>query len=238
MNEKEIMVATVPEIAPMEEQQLNQEVTDIEFKAESLLIETDADYEEAGRFGTMLKTKAAEVTDFFKPMKESAYRAHKEICDREKAMLKPLKNAEAAIKRAMSAYYQEKERQRREQEEALRRAVEAERERKVKEAEELEAAGDSDGAEAAMTEAVIMDSATSFSVPAATKPKSDGVSTTKDWEIVSIDPEKVPLAVAGVEIRPVDKSAVMRLIRASKGTIEIPGIAFKEITKMSFRRGK
>ncbi len=37
-----------------------------------------------------------------------------------------------------------------------------------------------------------------------------------DWEIVSIDSKDVPLAVSGVEIRPVDVAAVMRLIRASR----------------------
>ena len=147
--EKETMVATVPQTEIVDEQQLTRDVTDIEFKAESLVIQSDADYATAGEFGKMLKKKASQVTTFFKPMKDSAYQAHKAVCDREKAMLAPLRNAEKIVKQAMSAYVEEQERKRREAEEAARRAAEAERERKIQEASVLEAAGDNEGAEAA-----------------------------------------------------------------------------------------
>ena len=88
------------------------------------------------------------VTDFFKPMKDSAYQAHKAVCDREKTMLKPLQEAEKILKKSMSAYYQEQERKRRELEEKMRREAEAERERKLNEAAALEEAGKADEAEA------------------------------------------------------------------------------------------
>ena len=130
----------------------------------------------------------------------------------------------------------EQERIRREAEEAARRAAEEERERKLKEAMALEAAGDKEGAEAAVEEAVVMDEATGYSVPAPVKPKVSGVSTSKDWEITGIDTAKVPVNFNGMELRPVDQAAVMRLIRASKGSIAIPGIAYREVAKMSFRR--
>lgn len=236
MNQKEGIVAVMPELEPVDEQQLTQEVTDIEFRAESFVIQTPEDYEAAGEFGKMLKQKAAEVTGFFKPMKDSAYQAHKAVCDREKAMLTPLKNAEKIVKKTMGDYLMEQERIRREAEEAARRAAEEERERKLKEAMALEAAGDKEGAEAAVEEAVVMDEATGYSVPAPVKPKVSGVSTSKDWEITSIDTAKVPVNFNGMELRPVDQAAVMRLIRASKGSIAIPGIAYREVAKMSFRR--
>ena len=229
MNQKESIVAVMPELEPVDEQQLTQEVTDIEFRAESFVIQTPEDYEAAGEFGKMLKQKAAEVTGFFKPMKDSAYQAHK-------AMLTPLKNAEKIVKKTMGDYLMEQERIRREAEEAARRAAEEERERKLKEAMALEAAGDKEGAEAAVEEAVVMDEATGYSVPASVKPKVSGVSTSKDWEITSIDTSKVPVNFSGMELRPVDQAAVMRLIRASKGSIAIPGIAYREVAKMSFRR--
>lgn len=126
--EKETLVATVQPVELADEQQLTAQVTDIEFRAESLVIQNDEDYAAAGEFGILLKKKAAEVTAFFKPMKDSAYQAHRAVCDREKAMLAPLKSAEATIKKTMSIYYAEQERKRREAEEAARRAAEAERE--------------------------------------------------------------------------------------------------------------
>lgn len=236
MNQKESIVAVMPELEPVDEQQLTQEVTDIEFRAESFVIQTPEDYEAAGEFGKLLKRKAAEVTGFFKPMKDSAYQAHKAVCDREKAMLTPLKNAEKIVKKTMGDYLMEQERIRREAEEAARRAAEEERERKLKEAMALEAAGDKEGAEAAVEEAVVMDEATGYSVPAPVKSKVSGVSTSKDWEITSIDTAKVPVNFSGMELRPVDQAAVIRLIRASKGSIAIPGIAYREVAKMSFRR--
>ena len=66
-------------------------------------------------------------------------------------------------------------------------------------------------------------------------PKTKGISNSKDWKIEGIDREKVPVNFAGVEIRPVDEKAIMRLIRASKGSIQIPGIRYRETIKMSFR---
>lgn len=236
MKQAETLVGQVPQAELADEQQLNREVTDIEFQAESLVILSDDDYTAAGEFGKMLKQKAAQVTSFFKPMKDSAYQAHKAICDREKAMLTPLKNAEKTVKKAMGDYFAEQERKRQEAEAAARRAAEAERERKLQEAAALESAGDKDGAESAMSEALIMDDAASYTVAAPAKPKVSGVSTSKDWEITGIDPKTVPLSLSGVELRPVDTAAVMRLIRASKGTIEIPGVTYKQVAKMSFRR--
>ena len=59
------------------EQQLSRDVTDIEFQAESLVIQSDEDYAFAGEFGKMLKKKASQVTTFFKPMKDSAYQPTK-----------------------------------------------------------------------------------------------------------------------------------------------------------------
>ncbi|HZK39552.1 MAG TPA: hypothetical protein VFD23_05315 [Clostridia bacterium] len=67
-------------------------------------------------------------------------------------------------------------------------------------------------------------------------PKVDGVSTRTDWEIIDVDSKAVPTEFAGIEIRPVNTSALMSLIRSSNGSISIPGVKYKEVTKMSFRR--
>ena len=189
MKQAETLVAQVPQAELMDEQQLNREVTDIEFQAEAMVIQNDEDYAAAGEFGKLLKQKAAQVTSFFKPMKDSAYQAHKAVCDREKAMLTPLKNAEKTVKSAMSNYFTERERQRKAAEEAARRAAEAERERKLQEAAELETAGDKAGAESAMEEAMVMDEAATYTVPVTAKPKVSGVTASKDWEITDIDPK-------------------------------------------------
>ena len=216
------------------EEALSQEVTNIEFQAGAITIDTEDDYKEAAQFGRLLKQRTSEVKEFWKPIKEAAHKAHAEICAREKAMLQPLSNAEKILKQTMSSYIAEQERIRREAEEAARRAAQAEADRKLQEAIALEAQGKSDAADAAVEEAEIMDQMSNVVSVAAEK--AEGVSTKKDWEIESIDSSKVPVLVAGVEIRPVDRSAVMRLIRATKGQVHIPGVVYKEVAKVAFRK--
>ena len=43
------------------------------------------------------------------------------------------------------------------------------------------------------------------------------------------------MEIAGAVIRPVDEAAIMRLIRATKGGIVIPGVEYAEKARMSFR---
>jgi len=136
----------------------------------------------------------------------------------------------------MTTYYQEQEGKRGELEEKLRSEPEAEKERKLNEAIALEEAGKTEEAEAAMFDAQVTESVAEKTTVVMSTPKVSGVSNSKDWEIENIDKENVPVNFLGVEIRPVDEKAVMRLIKASKGTIKIPGIKYKETVKMSIRR--
>lgn len=214
---------------------LKKETTALEVKAEATLVTTDAGYQEAAEFGKAIKAKANEITAFFKPMKEAAYKAHKEVCDREKQMLEPLAKAERLVKQAMGGYAIEKERRRRAEEEAARKAAEEEAARRLEEAIALEEEGREEEAAAAVEDAEVYDTAASTLIVGGAPPKVSGVGTRKDWEIVSIDGARVPVQFSGVELRPVDNAAVMRLIRASKGSIEIPGISYRETASISFR---
>ena len=219
-----------------EETALSKQTSELEQKAETTPVTNDAEYQAAAEFGKMLKVKASEVKEFFDPMKKAANKAHKEICDREKAMLTPLANAERLIKRSMGDYATEQERKRKEAEEAARKAAEEAANRRLAEAVELEKQGNVEAANTAIEEAEIIDTAASSITVGASAPKVSGVSQRKDWEVIDIDDSSVPINVMGAELRPVDKAAVMRLIRATKGSIQIPGVKYKETTNMSFSR--
>lgn len=239
MNENETTVAVISaaEVEQIEQEQvLSRAVSEIEFQAGAIIIDNEQDYQNAASFGRMLKQKSSDVKEFWKPMKDAAHRAHTEICNREKAMLQPLVNAEKTLKETMGAYVAEQERKRREAEEAARKAAREEADRKLQEAIELEDKGDKVTAAAVIEEAEIMDEAAATVAVAAKKPKASGVATKKDWKITSVDSSKVPTSVAGVEIRPVDMAAVMKLIRMSKGKIHIDGIEYEETVQMSFRK--
>ena len=153
----EAVVAKVETPAEIvKEKAIQKEVSLVEIQAKEMVISSEEEYEKAAEFGKQIKEKAKVVTDFFKPLKDSAYQAHKAVCDREKTMLKPLQEAEKILKKSMSAYYQEQERKRRELEEKMRREAEAERERKLNEAAALEEAGKADEAEAALMDSHVL----------------------------------------------------------------------------------
>lgn len=235
-NEVETVVAVIDSSSTDGELDLARQITTIGLQAESLIVSSDNEYAQAGAFGRELKAKMAEVAEFFAPLKKSAHEAHKQICEREKTMLKPLKDAEAILKRAMGGYALERERKRIEAEETARRLAKEEAERKLAESVKAEEAGDKEAAEMALLDAEIAEAASSYIVIEEDKLDVKGVSTTTDWEIDSIDMSKVPVTLAGVVLRPVDTTAVIKLIRASKGKIAIPGIEYKQVAKVSFRR--
>lgn len=218
------------------EAEMSREVTAVEAQANSITIATQEDYEEAAAFGRLVKQKAAQITEWFAPMKKAAHEAHQKVCQREKAMLAPLVEAEKIVKKTMGAYIMEQERRRKEEEERLQRLAQEEAEKKLKEALELEANGRAAEAESALFEADIMDSAGRNVVVEAQKPKAEGASSSIDWEITSVDQQSVPVDFCGMCIRPVDEKAVLKLIRASKGQIKIPGVSYKAVVKLSFRK--
>lgn len=238
MEEKHESVVAVMEATPRAEgeAELSKAVTEIEFRAESIVISTEDDYKKAGEFGRLLKKKSAEVTAFFAPMKKAAHDAHKQVCDREKEMLTPLVNAEKVIKKTMGAWAFEQERKKKEEEERLRRLAKEEAERLLEQAIVAEASGNTEEAKMAMANAAVVESAGRSIVVDTPQPKAEGVSMSRDWEIIKIDSSLVPVDVSGIELRPVDEAAVKRLIRMSKGTVKIPGIEYKAVVKMSFRK--
>lgn len=238
MEEKEKIIAVIGGEQSPKEVELANEMGQTSNSAKNIVIVTAEDYASVAEFAKEIKNKAKEVTEFFKPLKETAHKAHTAICEREKACLAPLKEAEATIKKAMGAYLEEEEKKRKEAEEMAQKALREEAERKFAEAQKAEQNGDAKGSEQALKEAMFNESMAKNIVVGESKPSVQGVSTSVDWEIVSVDAEKVPVFLNGMELRPVDLKAVKALIKASKGKIKIDGIEYKEVPKISIRSGK
>ena len=211
----------------------------IERNAAQLTVTTDTDYEKAAEFARTVKTGMNEVKEYFAPMKDAAHKAHTAICDRERQMLEPLTKAEKLCKDAMSEYARKKQEEARRQEALMRKMAQEEADRRLAEALEKEKIGDAEGAELAMAQATVADQVSASAVVVASAPKVAGVSASKDYEIVSIDDQKVPISISGAIIRPVDDKAIMRLIKATGGTVTIPGVQYRETVRMSVsgRRG-
>ncbi len=212
---------------PPEEAKLDQEVSLIEQRASCVVIASDADFAAAGEMTKQVNDMQKQVTEYWEPMRKSTYDAYTAVNQHKKEMLDPLAKAEKILKQKMGDYTKEQERIRREQEEARRRAAQEEMDRKLAEAAEAEARGDALGAEMAMAEAEVAEGVTVGGVRPQI-PKAKGVTQTKTWKITGIDPAKVPVTFAGMELRPVDEKLVLQLIKASKGKIAIPGVTYEE----------
>jgi len=218
-----------------EEEKLTREASSIEQQAQMVAIINDSDYAAAGDMTKSVKQMQKKVKEYWEPLRISAKAAYDEILGHKKEMLEPLESAEKILKGKMSGYLAEKERKRKAQEEAMRRLAQQEMERKLAEAAAAEAAGDMVSAEYAMAEAEVMDDLSVGGGIKANVPKAEGISQSKTWKITGIDSSKVPAFFGGTEIRPVDERAVMRLIKESKGTIQIPGIQYEEAVSISVR---
>ena len=217
-----------------EQKELDNEVSIYEKKANEIEIVSDEDFTNAGELTKQVKALQKKAEEYWEPMRTATYDAYQAVLKHKKEMVDPMKKAEKTLKDKMSTFSIEQEKKRKAQEEELRRQAQEEAEKNLAEALEAEKNGDATAAEYAMAEAEVMsDVAANTTIPEA--PKVKGVSKTKSWEITSIDSGIVPTSVAGVEIRPVDEAAVMRLIKASKGQVEIPGVTYKETYSISVR---
>lgn len=220
---------------PEEENKLGRQVSLIEQQASSVVVASEEGFVLAGELTKQVKAMQKQVTEYWEPMRKSTYEAYTAVNQHKKEMFDPLASAEKILKRKMSDYTMEQERIRREQEEAMRKAAEAEMARKLEEAEEAESRGDAVGAEFAMAEAEVMEGVAVSGGLRPQAPKAKGVSQTKTWKITKIDSEKVPISLNGMELRPVDEKLVLQLIKASKGRISIPGVEYKEDVIISVR---
>lgn len=223
------------------EQNLGQEISVMYDEVKEVKVTNDAEYKKAGEFLKQIKAMSKRITDYWEPIRLSTKRAYDDVLEKKKEMLSPVDKAEKWLKGEMGRYTIEQQRleaeRRRKEEELRRRLIQEELDRKLAEAAQAEAYGNTEEAETAMAEAEVIDQMTLVQ-PAVTpveKPKADGVSVQKTWRIKSIDDSKVPISVAGVVIRPVDNSAILRLVKASKGKIEIPGVEIEEDSIVSVR---
>lgn len=208
---------------------LNASTADLVEQVQAISIRTDADYSQAGKLVVQLKAVKDSAAEYWNPLVKAAYQAHKNIKAKYNAIHKPLEDAEKALKNKMSAYTLEVQAREKAKAEALKQAAKAEAERKLDEAADAEAKGDAMGAEMALAEAEVLDGMTV--TPGAMTAKADGIHHRRAWKFRITDPSKVPVSFAGVEIRPVDEKAIRKLVNASKGNVQIPGVeVYEDVT--------
>ena len=201
--------------------------------ANEMVISDAASNKLAADYLIEIKRRAKAVTEYWKEPKEAAKASHQKIVNLEKAMLKPLNEAEATIKQKMLAYQVAEAKARAAAEAEAARLQREERERMLAQAIEAEKAGDTIGAEANLAMAAIVEDMAAPIVAAA--PKVEGISTRKVWKARVIDPALVPIMANGFEIRPVDMKMLQSIATTGKGKVSIPGVEFYEESVLAVR---
>lgn len=191
-----------------------------------ITINNEEENQEAGTFLKQIKPIIKQIKEYWKPLKESAKKAHSELCAKEKEMLQPLEEAETKIKAKMSLYIMEQEEKAKKEQEALRKAQSDEALKQLEEAERLKAEGKELEAQIQEEMAYVMDEVKTVVEP--TIKKQEGISYMTDYEVEIVDSNIVPIYINGMEIRPIDLQAVKRLVKVCKGKIEIKGLRIIE----------
>jgi hypothetical protein len=188
-------------------------------------------------FAKRIKAKAKEVADYWKPLKDSAYKVHRALTAREAELLAPLAEAESHLKRGISAYQAEQERIRREEqrrlEEESRRKAEEERESLLLQIEDAGATAEEVAAVANMPLAV---APVMVAAPVA---KPAGLSVRETWKAAVIDKAALVRYVAAnpnmLHLLAVDQPALNALAKAMKSAGSIPGVKFYAETTAALR---
>lgn len=173
----------------------------------------------------LIKGMTKEIKDFFAPLKEKAFAAHRALTAAENDKLAPLVEAERFAKGAMTTWQLEQEaaarvEQRRLEEEARKRAEEE----KLLDAIDAEAAGETEAAERILAEPLLAP-VVRIAPPV---PQVSGISMRETWSADVFDLKALVRAVADgkVPMRAlvVDTVFLNGQARALKGDLNYPGV--------------
>lgn len=181
----------------------------------SLEVVDDTTFKIAGEYAKAIKDLKKKVMEYFKPMKEKAHKAWKEICDKEKEQLDKLEPVEKHLAGQIIKYQAEQERKKREKEEELKRVLmKEEEEKKLAVALRLEQEGKKKEAERVLaTEVVVPD------VKIESVPKISGLSSREEWNFEIVDETLIPR-----EFLMPDEKKIRAYVRAMRANANIPGI--------------
>lgn len=200
-------------------------------KAKALSITTPDAYEQAGKELVQIAMEMRRRRDFFKPMKDAAFKTHREICARETEALQPLQEAERMLSSGITSYRAAEDRRRREEQERLdklqRERAQAEADQRAAEiAEERARAHEARGNQEAAAQvranpAPVMPAYVPPSVVQKDVPEVQGLSFAAAWDFEIEDPTQVPLSH---EYYTIDEKKIRNKVRDMKQHCKIPGV--------------
>jgi len=215
----------MPETAATNEIELSAKARDLAESVKLVQITSPETYAMAANGLQLIKGMTKEIKDFFAPLKEKAFAAHRALTAAENEKLAPLVEAERFAKGAMTTWQLEQEaaarvEQRRLEEEARKRAEEE----KLLDAIDAEQAGEPEAAERILAEPVLAP-VVRIAPPV---PQVAGISMRETWSAEVVDMRALVRAVADgkVPMRAlvVDTVFLNGQARALKGDMNYPGV--------------
>lgn len=219
------------------EQDLQGKLEQLDVDIRALAVVDGESYQLAGAMGIAVRNITKEIKSYFKPSKDFAYAQHKTLCHKEKSYLDPLKEWESTLKGKMNLYQEEVNRHKEEMALKIAEEKKAEEQLYLSKIQEMEEVGNEEEAASLELEMALVGQVMETMVVEMDPPKQKGVSVKKQWKIKAIHHDLVPTMVEGVEIRPVDESAILKLVKQYQGNIVIPGVEFVEEDSVQFRGG-
>jgi len=208
---------TIIDITP----KLSKETSDLVLKIDAyetnIIITNNIDYERVGDELKQIKSIFNALDTKRKKATMPIDNAKKEIMNWFRRPLERLETAESKRKRAMLTYQQEQERKRREEEARLQEKARKEAERLAARAEKAEANGNIEKAETLRQEAQEKEMLTP--VVASPVEKVAGISTKKVWKFEIVNEDLIPR-----EYMIADEARIGKVVRATAGTLTIPGV--------------
>lgn len=214
-----------------EENQKNWAVLAVQ-QSKTLEVNTQQDYDNAAELCKDIKDRVKQIIDYWKPLKDKAFAAHKDICSKEKQLLDPFTRAEADIKSKMVIWQKQKLEEERLLREEQERWKKEQAEKLLEKAAEAEQAGQTERSEYMLEMA---EQAQNMTFEAPKQHKTSGTSAPRVWKARVINDTLVPVEFAGTLIRPVDTSTLDKLAKATKGAMKIPGVEFYEDVQIRIR---
>lgn len=221
----------------IETKEIEQGIVHIGNQVMGIQVTDGPSYERAAALLLPIKDMQKTIKNYFKPLKESAHKSWKVICDRENEELGKLEPIEKMLKDSMVQYQSELKRQA--DEEARRRAKE-EDERRIREALEAE---EEEKRIREAAQAVKSDTVRDILVKAAEEKKAEvdeilarpepvvlpppkvlapevkGIAYKTVWHHEVVDPALVPN-----EYRIIDEAKISATVRTMKDATSIPGV--------------
>ena len=184
-------------------------------QARQIVIKTAEQAQLAGDWRNKIKTKLKELDTERKELTRPLDEVKAKIMDKYRPAIDALNSAYQLFDKGLTGYLAEQEHIRQEQQ----RKLEAEAEKKRKEAEAKAQQFTEKGNEKKAQEWLERAETIVAPVIETAPPKVEGIATRKDWDIEIISPNIVPR-----EFCIPDEKAIRGYVKATKGTMEIPGV--------------